>query len=54
MTKKKVVVALGHTALGKTMPEQKENVKKAAKAIADLVEEGQRLPSLTVTPTRLA
>ena len=40
MTKKKVVVALGHTALGKTMPEQKENVKKAAKAIADLVEEG--------------
>ena len=40
MTKKKVVVALGHTALGKTMPEQRENVKKAAKAIADLVEEG--------------
>ena len=40
MTKKKVVVDLGHTALGKTMPEQKENVKKAAKAIADLVEEG--------------
>ena len=34
----KRIVALGHSALGKTFPEQKENVKKAANAIADLVE----------------
>ncbi len=40
MTKKKVVVALGHTALGKTLPEQKEAAGKAARAIADLVELG--------------
>ena len=35
---KKIVVALGHSALGKTFPEQKEAVKDAASAIADLVE----------------
>ena len=40
MEKKKVVVALGHKALGTTLPEQKVAVKSAAKAIADLVEEG--------------
>lgn len=38
MNTKRIVVALGHSALGKTFPEQKENVKKAANAIADLVE----------------
>lgn len=38
--KKKVVVALGHRALGTTLPEQKEAVKNTAKAIADLIEEG--------------
>lgn len=38
MNQKKVVVALGHSALGKTFPEQKEAVKQAATAIADLVE----------------
>ena len=35
-----VVVALGRNAFGKTIPEQKENVAKAAEAIADLVEAG--------------
>ncbi len=35
---KKIVVALGHSALGKTFPEQKEAVRNAASAIADLVE----------------
>ncbi len=35
---KKIVVALGHSALGKTFPEQKEAAKKTASAIADLVE----------------
>ena len=38
MSKKKVVVALGHKALGTTFPEQKTAVKAAAKAVADLVE----------------
>lgn len=34
----KIVVALGRNAFGSTFPEQQENVKTAAKAIADLVE----------------
>ena len=38
--KKTVVVALGHRALGATLPEQKRATKEAAKAIADLVESG--------------
>ena len=38
MSKKKVVVALGHKALGATLPQQQTAVKNAAKAIADLVE----------------
>lgn len=38
MEHKKIVVALGNTALGKSFPEQKAAVKKAASAIADLVE----------------
>lgn len=43
MSDKTVVVALGHTALGTTLPEQKEATKKSAKAIADLVEQGLRI-----------
>ena len=39
MENKKIVVALGRNAFGDTFPKQQENVKKAAKAIADLVEE---------------
>lgn len=38
MSKKKVVIALGHKALGTTLPEQQNAVKQAAKAIADLAE----------------
>lgn len=38
--KKRVVVALGHRALGTTLPEQKIAVKNTAKVIADLIEEG--------------
>ena len=41
--KKKVVVALGHRALGTTLPEQKIAVKKTAVSIADLVEEGYQV-----------
>lgn len=36
--KKTIVVALGHEALGETLPKQKEALKNAVKAIADLVE----------------
>ena len=43
MEKKKVVLALGHKALGTTLPEQMTAVKGAAKAVADLVEEGCQL-----------
>lgn len=39
MSKKRLVVALGRNAFGDTFPEQQKAVKKAAKAIADLVEE---------------
>jgi len=39
MSKKKVVIALGHRALGTTMPEQYKATRNTAKAIADLVEE---------------
>ena len=38
--KKKIVVALGGNALGKTLTEQYEAVKVTAKAIADLIEAG--------------
>ena len=43
MSEKTVVVALGHRALGTTLPEQKIATRLAAKAIADLVEEGTRV-----------
>lgn len=36
--KKRVVVALGHRALGTTLPEQMAAVRKTAKVIADLIE----------------
>ena len=41
--KKRVVVALGHRALGTTLPEQKVAVKHTAKCIADLIEEGYQV-----------
>ena len=37
MSEKTVVVALGHRALGTTLPEQKTATKLAAKVVADLV-----------------
>ncbi|MDO5134445.1 MAG: carbamate kinase [Eubacteriales bacterium] len=43
MNEKIVVVALGHRALGTTLPEQKVASRLAAKAVADLVEEGARV-----------
>ncbi len=38
MRKKKIVIALGHEALGTTLPDQKVAAKKTAKAVADLIE----------------
>ena len=49
MSEKITVVALGHRALGTTLPEQKIATKKTAKAIADLVE----LESMTRIRTTL-
>ncbi|MDE6914102.1 MAG: carbamate kinase [Lachnospiraceae bacterium] len=43
MSKKKAVVALGHDALGSTIVEQQDAVKKTAKALADLVEADYQL-----------
>ena len=41
--KKRVVVALGHRALGTTLPDQKLAVNSSAVILADLVEEGAEL-----------
>ena len=43
MSKKKVVVSLGHDALGYTTEEQWDAVKVTAKALADLIEEEYQL-----------
>lgn len=43
MSEKITVVALGHKALGTTLPEQKIAAKKAATAIADLIEAGNQV-----------
>ena len=37
MRKKKIVIALGHDALGTTLPEQKIATKKAEKAVVDFI-----------------
>lgn len=39
MRKKKIVIALGHDALGTTLPEQKLATKKAAKAVVDYIKD---------------
>lgn len=41
--KKRVVVALGHRALGTTLPEQKAAIGHTAKCIAGLIEEGYQV-----------
>ena len=43
MEKRKVVIALGHRALGNTLPEQKAATKSTAKIIARLVKEGAEI-----------
>ena len=39
MKKRRIVIALGHDALGTTLPEQKNAAKKAAKAIVDFIQD---------------
>lgn len=41
--KKKIVIALGHRALGTTFPEQKIAVKRSAKVLAEMTAEGFQL-----------
>lgn len=41
--RKRAVIALGHRALGTTLPEQMVAVKNTAKSIADLLEEGYQI-----------
>ena len=40
MAKKRIVLALGHHALGTNLPEQKAAVVKTAKVIAGFIQEG--------------
>ena len=54
MSEKTVVVALGHKALGATLPEQKQATKAAAKAIAELERMVHTLSSPTATDLRSA
>ena len=39
MKKKKIVIALGHEALGTNLPKQRESVARTAKAVADFIRE---------------
>ena len=45
MAKKRIVLALGHDALGTNLPEQKAAVAKTAKVIADLIQDGWQVAS---------
>lgn len=39
MRKKRIVIALGHEALGTTLPEQMEATRRTAKAVADFIQD---------------
>lgn len=43
MRKKRIVIALGHDALGTTLPEQKSATKRTAKAVADFIQDGYQV-----------
>lgn len=43
MKKKRIVIALGHDALGTTLPEQQVAIKRTAKAIAEFVKEDYQI-----------
>ena len=40
---KRIVIALGGNALGKNLPEQMEAVQHTARAIVDLIEQGNEV-----------
>lgn len=40
MSKKRIVMAIGHKDMGTNLPEQKEAVKRTAKVIADFIQDG--------------
>ena len=39
MEKKRIVIALGHDALGTTLPEQQKALVKTAKAVAEFIKQ---------------
>ena len=43
MAKKRIVMALGHNALGTNLPEQKKAVTETAKVIADFIQAGRQV-----------
>lgn len=43
MKKKRIVIALGHDALGTTLPQQQKAIKRTAKAIAEFVKEDYQI-----------
>lgn len=43
MAKKRIVVAFGQKAFGKSLPEQMQSVKQAAKVVADLIQDGYQV-----------
>ena len=43
MKKKRIVIALGHDALGTTLPEQKKATKNTAKAVADFIKDNYQI-----------
>ena len=43
MKKKKIVIALGHEALGSTLPEQHEAAQRTARAVADFIRDNTTL-----------
>lgn len=43
MKKKKIVIALGHEALGSTLPQQQEAARRTARAVADFIRDDYRV-----------
>lgn len=49
---KRIVIALGHEALGTTLPEQQKATRKTAKAVAEFIQKVIRLSLPTATDRR--
>ena len=52
MSKKRIVIALGHKALGTNLPEQKAAVIDTSQIIADLIEKGWQIALVQCSPGR--